>query len=60
MKMMIDDFGNTVSATFENLLDIYQMNYWGMSFEEFKAQFIKEFVYISPEWTIEKEEVEER
>lgn len=60
MKMMIDDFSNIVSATYENLLDIYQMNYWGMGFEEFKAQFVKEFVYMSPEWAIEKEEVEER
>jgi hypothetical protein len=54
--MPIDDFSNIISDTFGRLLDIYQMKDWGMDFEDFKKEFIKEFQILSPSWTIEEEE----
>lgn len=54
MKMIIDDFCGVCSNAFSKLLDAYQMKDWGMSWQEFLEQFVKEVSWSVENWKKER------
>ena len=56
---MINEFCEINEQIFSTLLDIYQMTYWDMTWEEFLNQFMVELVPDVEEWKKEKVDIEE-